>query len=69
MFKRRTSRVQHRRQVIELQAKVVSPRIVWYSVLKSCRKMVRFAVALAVLLLTATGALTLLLRRTPALVK
>ena len=49
MFKRRTSRVQHRRQVIELQAKVVSPRIVWFSVLKSCRKMVRLAVILAVI--------------------
>lgn len=49
MFKRRTSRVQHRRQVIELQAKVVSPRIVWFGVLKSCRKLVRFAVILAVL--------------------
>ena len=49
MFKRRTSRVQHRRQVIELQAKVVSPRIVWYSVLKSCRKMVRFVVLIALL--------------------
>jgi hypothetical protein len=49
MFKRRTSRVQHRRQVIELQAKVVSPRIVWFSVLKSCRKMVRFAVILGMI--------------------
>ncbi|MEK7953196.1 cell division protein FtsQ/DivIB [Luteolibacter soli] len=49
MFKRRTSRVQHRRQVIELQAKVVSPRIVWYSVVKNCRKMVRVAVILALL--------------------
>ncbi|MCW1922736.1 FtsQ-type POTRA domain-containing protein [Luteolibacter arcticus] len=48
-IKRRTSRVQHRRQVIELQAKVVSPRIVWFSVLKSCRKMVRFVVILAFL--------------------
>ena len=49
MFKRRTSRVQHRRQVLELQAKVVSPRIVWYSVLKSCRKMGRFVVIIALL--------------------
>jgi hypothetical protein len=49
MFKRRTSRVQHRRQVIELQAKVVSPRIVWYSVVKNCRKIVRFVVILAVI--------------------
>lgn len=49
MFKRRTSRVQHRRQVIELQAKVVSPRIVWFGVLKSCRKLVRFAVILGVI--------------------
>jgi cell division protein FtsQ len=49
MFKRRTSRVQHRRQVIELQAKVVSPRIVWFGVLKSCRKLVRFAVIAALL--------------------
>ncbi|MCW1886075.1 FtsQ-type POTRA domain-containing protein [Luteolibacter flavescens] len=55
MFKRRTSRVHHRRQVIELQAKVVSPRIVWYSVLKSLRKMVRFAVFLAFLGAAAWG--------------
>ena len=55
MFKRRTSRVQHRRQVIELQAKVVSPRIVWYSVLKSCRKMVRFVVIVALLIAAVWG--------------
>lgn len=49
MFKRRTSRVQHRRQVIELQANVVSPRIVWFGLLKNARRLIRFAVILAVL--------------------
>jgi hypothetical protein len=46
MFKRHTSRVRHRRQVIELQAKVVSPRIVWFGVLKRCRSLVRVALYL-----------------------
>jgi hypothetical protein len=49
MFKRRTSKVQHRRQVLVLQANVMSPRIVWFGILKSCRKLAKFAVVLALI--------------------
>jgi cell division septal protein FtsQ len=49
MFKKRTSKVRHSRQLIRLQAHVVSPRIVWFTFLKSCRKMVKSAVILALL--------------------
>lgn len=49
MFKRRTSKVQHRRQVLVLQANVMSPRIVWFGILKSVRKLVKFAVILALI--------------------
>lgn len=56
MFKRRTSRVQHRRQVVVLQANVVSPRIVWFGILKLFRKMLRFAMILALVGAVAWGA-------------
>ncbi|WP_193210636.1 cell division protein FtsQ/DivIB [Luteolibacter marinus] len=49
MLKRRTSKVQHRRQVKVLQANVVSPRIIWFGILKSCRKLVRFALVLGLI--------------------
>jgi cell division septal protein FtsQ len=49
MFKRRTSRVSHRRQVIELQAHVMSPRIAWFGLLKSFRKLAKFAFILALI--------------------
>lgn len=49
MFKRRTSKVQHRRQVVELQANVVSPRIIWFGIQKSFRKIVNLAMVLALI--------------------
>jgi len=48
MFKRRTSKVD-RKQHIQLQARVVSPRIVWFSFVKACSKGMWLIVALAVL--------------------
>lgn len=47
MFKRRTSRVSHRRQVIELQAHVMSPRIAWFGMVRYLRKLARVALILA----------------------
>lgn len=49
MFKRRTSRVSHRRQVIELQAHVMSPRIAWFSMMRYLRKFAKFAFVLALI--------------------
>jgi hypothetical protein len=49
MFKRRTSRVPHRRQVIELQAHVMSPRIAWFGLMRYLRKFAKFAFILALL--------------------
>ena len=49
MFKRRTSRVSHRRQVIELQAHVMSPRIAWFGLLKSFRKLAKVALVLGLI--------------------
>jgi hypothetical protein len=49
MFKRRTSRVSHRRQVIELQAHVMSPRIAWFGLLKSFRKLAKTALVLGLI--------------------
>jgi hypothetical protein len=49
MFKRRTSRVSHRRQVIELQAHVMSPRIAWFGLVRSFRKFAKFAFILALI--------------------
>jgi len=49
MFKRRTSQVSHRRQVIELQAHVMSPRIAWFGLLKSLRKLARTALVLGLI--------------------
>ena len=47
MFKKRTSKVRHSRQLLQLQANVVSPRIVWFGFLKACRRCVRLAVLVA----------------------
>lgn len=47
MFKRRTSRVPHRRQVIELQAHVMSPRIAWFGLVRYLRKFAKLAFILA----------------------
>lgn len=47
MFKRRTSRVPHRRQVIELKAHVMSPRIAWFSLMRYLRKFAKLAFILA----------------------
>lgn len=49
MFKRRTSRVSHRRQVIELQAHVMSPRIAWFGMVRYFRKLARVALILALI--------------------
>jgi POTRA domain, FtsQ-type len=49
MFKRRTSRVSHRRQVIELQAHVMSPRIAWFGLMRYLRKFAKFAFLLALI--------------------
>ncbi len=47
MFKKRTTKVRHSRQLIRLQANVVSPRIVWFTFLKTCRRFARLAFLLA----------------------
>lgn len=49
MFKRRTSRVSHRRQVIELQAHVMSARIAWFGFTRYLRKFAKFAFVLALI--------------------
>lgn len=49
MFKRRTSQISHRRQVIELQAHVMSPRIAWFGLVKSLRKLTRTALILSLI--------------------
>jgi hypothetical protein len=49
MFKRRTSRVPHRRQVIELQAHVMSPRIAWFGLMRYLRKFAKLAFVLALI--------------------
>jgi POTRA domain, FtsQ-type len=49
MFKRRTSRVSHRRQVIELQAHVMSARIAWFGFTRYLRKFAKFAFVLAMI--------------------
>jgi hypothetical protein len=49
MFKRHTSRVSHRRQVIELQAHVMSPRIAWFGLMRYLRKFAKLAFVLALI--------------------
>jgi hypothetical protein len=49
MFKRHTSRVSHRRQVIELQAHVMSPRIAWFGLMRYLRKVAKLAFILALI--------------------
>ena len=47
MFKKRTTKVRHSRQLIQLQASVVSPRILWFGFLKACRRCARLAMLVA----------------------
>lgn len=47
MFKKRTTKVRHSRQLLQLQASVVSPRILWFSFLKACRRCTRLLVLVA----------------------
>lgn len=49
MFKRRTSKVRHRRQVKVLQAHVMSPRIFWFDFLRLCGRLVKLALLLVLL--------------------
>ncbi|WP_035612186.1 FtsQ-type POTRA domain-containing protein [Haloferula sp. BvORR071] len=43
MFKKRTTRVRHSKELTRLQVNILSPRIVWFSFLKSCRRLFKFA--------------------------
>lgn len=56
MFKRRTSRVSQRRQVIELKAHVMSPRIAWLGVVQCLRKLFRVVLVLALVAAVVWGA-------------
>lgn len=47
MFKKRTTRVRHSKELTRLQVNVLSPRILWFGLLKSCRQLVKFAFVLA----------------------
>jgi cell division septal protein FtsQ len=47
MFKKRTTKVRHSRQLLQLQASVVSPRILWFGFLKACRRCARLALLAA----------------------
>lgn len=47
MFKKRTTRVRHSKDLTRLQVNVLSPRIVWFGFLKSCRRLVKFALLVA----------------------
>lgn len=47
MFKKRTTRVRHSRELTRLQVNILSPRIVWFTFLKSCRRLVKFALLVA----------------------
>jgi hypothetical protein len=38
MFKKRTTRVRHSKELTRLQVNVLSPRIVWFGFLKACRQ-------------------------------
>jgi len=44
MFKKRTTRVRHSKELTRLQVNVLSPRIVWFGFLKACRQTVKVAV-------------------------
>lgn len=44
MFKKRTTRVRHSKELIRLQVNVLSPRIVWFGFLKACRQTLKVAV-------------------------
>lgn len=47
MFKKRTTRVRHRKELTRLQVNVLSPRIVWFGILKSCKRLLNFALLVA----------------------
>ncbi|WP_367875009.1 cell division protein FtsQ/DivIB [Luteolibacter sp. Populi] len=47
MFKKRTTRVRHSKELTRLQVNVLSPRILWFGFLKSCRRLVKFAMMVA----------------------
>lgn len=47
MFKKRTTRVRHSKELTRLQVNILSPRIVWFTFLKSCRRLVKFALLVA----------------------
>jgi len=49
MFKKRTTRVRHSKELTRLQVNVLSPRIIWFGVLKSFRKLTRAALVLALI--------------------
>jgi hypothetical protein len=50
MFKKRTTRIRHSKELTRLQVNVLSPRIVWFGFLRACRRTLKLAVlgALAV---------------------
>ncbi len=47
MFKKRTTRVRHSKELHRLQVNILSPRIVWFGFLRSCKRMVKFALLVA----------------------
>lgn len=47
MFKKRTTRVRHSKELTRLQVNVLSPRILWFGFLKSCRRLMNFALLVA----------------------
>lgn len=47
MFKKRTTRVRHSKELTRLQVNVLSPRIVWFGFLRACRQTLRVAVMVA----------------------
>lgn len=49
MFKRKTSRVRHRKEVRILRANVMSPRIFWFDLLQFCGRAIKLLLVLALL--------------------
>lgn len=58
MFKRRTSKVRRRPQVLVLKARVMSPRIAWYSFLRLGGRLLKWSFGLAVFAALVWGAWT-----------
>jgi cell division septal protein FtsQ len=48
MFKKRTTRVRHSKELTRLQVNVLSPRIVWFGFLRACRQTLKVGVMVAV---------------------